>query len=57
MSRRPVDIVVNGEVEKSVVVKYLITFFDLSTREIESSLALTQLYDRYENAMTIEEVD
>lgn len=53
---RIIETIVDGVVVRSVVKKWLITHFSLKEQTIESTLGLTELYQKYETAMTIEEI-
>lgn len=51
-----VAVVVEGELVWLAVKKWQITFFDCTAKVIESDMSLTELYAKYENAATIEEL-
>lgn len=53
---RNIETVVDGIVVKFKVKKWKITLFSLREEIIESDLELTDLYQKFESAMTIEEV-
>ena len=55
--KQVISVMINDEIQRVVIKKYQITFFNLSTKIIESPLDLSSLYHKYETAMFIEEID
>jgi hypothetical protein len=54
---RVIDTIIDGLVQREVVKKWRISFWNGAERVIESSLSLPELYIKYEAAATIEEIE